>query len=70
MLRPEVQSLAWDAFDRTGEAIEAGATAARRAVPRIRKLLDSAAATSVEVENSPLATSLFRPDMWTAEVAQ
>jgi len=70
VLRPEVQSLAWDAFDRTVEAIEAGATAARRAVPRIRKLLDSAAATSVEVENSPLATSLFRPDMWTAEVAQ
>ena len=39
VLRPEVQSLAWDDFDRAEEAIEAGATAARRALPRIQKLL-------------------------------
>jgi NTE family protein len=39
VLRPEVQSLAWDDFDRADEAIEAGATAARRALPRIQKLL-------------------------------
>ena len=70
VLRPEVQALAWDAFDRTGEAIEAGAAATRRALPRIRKLLDNAAATSDAVANSPAATSLFRPDMWTADVAQ
>jgi NTE family protein len=70
VLRPEVQSLAWDAFDRTGEAIEAGAAAARRALPRIRKLLDNAAATAEALANSPVATSLYRPDMWTAEVAQ
>jgi predicted acylesterase/phospholipase RssA len=70
VLRPEVQSLAWDAFDRTGEAIAAGAAATRRALPRIRKLLDNAAATADALANSPVATSLYRPDMWTAEVAQ
>ncbi len=41
ILRPEVHSLAWDDFDRADEAIEAGAAAARRALPRIQKLLTS-----------------------------
>jgi NTE family protein len=40
VLRPDVQSFAWDDFDRADEAIEAGAVAARRALPRIQKLLD------------------------------
>lgn len=40
VLRPDVQSLAWDDFDRADEAIEAGAAAARRALPRIKKLLN------------------------------
>jgi NTE family protein len=39
VLRPDVQSLAWDDFGRADEAIEAGAAAARRALPRIEKLL-------------------------------
>jgi NTE family protein len=39
VLRPDVQSLAWDDFDRADEAIEAGAAAAQRALPRIQKLL-------------------------------
>src|SRR6267143_1368628 len=39
VLRPDVQSLAWDDFDRAEEAIEAGAVTARRALPRIQKLL-------------------------------
>lgn len=39
VLRPDVQSLAWDDFDRAEEAIEAGAAAAQRALPRIQKLL-------------------------------
>jgi len=39
VLRPDVQSLAWDDFERAEEAIEAGAVAARRALPRIQKLL-------------------------------
>ncbi|HYL62909.1 MAG TPA: patatin-like phospholipase family protein [Candidatus Methylomirabilis sp.] len=42
VLRPDVQSLAWDDFDRVNEAIEAGAAAARSALPRIRKLLNAA----------------------------
>jgi predicted acylesterase/phospholipase RssA len=42
VLRPDVQSLAWDDFDRAGEAIEAGAAAARLALPRIQKLLERA----------------------------
>src|SRR3981189_3373697 len=33
VLRPDVQSLAWDDFDRAEEAIEAGAATARRALP-------------------------------------
>jgi len=40
VLRPDVHSLAWDDFDRAGEAIEAGAAAARNAIPRIQKLLE------------------------------
>ena len=39
VLRPDVQSLAWDDFDRAEEAIQAGAAAALRALPRIQKLL-------------------------------
>jgi NTE family protein len=40
VLRPSVQSLAWDDFARIDEAIEAGASAATSALPHIRKLLD------------------------------
>jgi NTE family protein len=39
VLRPDVQSLAWDDFERADEAIEAGAAAARSALPRIQKFL-------------------------------
>jgi NTE family protein len=39
VLRPDVQSLAWDDFDRADEAIEAGAAAARSALSRIEKFL-------------------------------
>lgn len=39
VLRPDVQSLAWDDFHRADEAIAAGVAAARRALPRIEKLL-------------------------------
>jgi NTE family protein len=39
VLRPDVQSLAWDDFDRAEEAIAAGAASALRAIPRIQKLL-------------------------------
>jgi len=43
VLRPDVQSLAWDDFERADEAIEAGAAAARSALPRIQKFLARAA---------------------------
>jgi NTE family protein len=39
VLRPDVQSLAWDDFHRAEEAIAAGAAAASRALPRVQKLL-------------------------------
>jgi NTE family protein len=39
VLRPDVQSLAWDDFHRAEEAIAAGAAAARRALSRVQKLL-------------------------------
>ena len=39
VLRPDVQSLAWDDFERASDAIEAGVAAATRALPRIQKLL-------------------------------
>lgn len=41
VLRPSVQSLAWDDFERIEEAVEAGAVAARSALPQIRRLLSS-----------------------------
>src|SRR5213596_3441661 len=40
VLRPDVQSIAWDQFERADEAIEAGASAARLALPRIEKYLE------------------------------
>jgi len=48
VLRPEVQTLAWDDFDRAEEAIEAGAVAARRALPRIQSYLARAAKEPTE----------------------
>jgi predicted acylesterase/phospholipase RssA len=50
VLRPDVQSLAWDDFDRADEAIETGAAAARRALPRIEKLLNPTQHSSLEFE--------------------
>jgi len=40
VLRPAVQALAWDDFDRIDEAIEAGSVATRSAVPRLKQLLN------------------------------
>ena len=39
VLRPDVQSIAWDDFASADEAIEAGAAAANLAIPRIQELL-------------------------------
>jgi NTE family protein len=50
VLRPDVQSLAWDDFDRADEAIEAGAAVTRRALPRIEKLLNPTPHSALEFE--------------------
>jgi NTE family protein len=50
VLRPDVGSIAWDDFHRADEAIEAGATAARRALPRIQQLLCPVAASRKNFE--------------------
>jgi NTE family protein len=42
VLRPDVQSIAWDDFERADEAIDAGAAAARLALPRIKNFLAGA----------------------------
>jgi predicted acylesterase/phospholipase RssA len=66
VLRPDVQSLAWDDFARADEAIEAGAVAARRALPRLEKLLERAAEAEF-----PMEARLFleqRSDMGLKEV--
>jgi NTE family protein len=50
VLRPDVQSFAWDAFDRADEAIAAGAQVTRRALPRIQKYLERSEAGSSGLE--------------------
>src|SRR5258706_14431269 len=58
VLRPDVQSLAWDDFERADEAIEAGAAAAKSALPRIKKIFARAATVhqveAKEVSQPPL----------------
>jgi len=52
VLRPDVSTLAWDDFHRADEAIEAGAAATRRALPRLQKLLCPLAANRNNFEGS------------------
>jgi len=40
LLEPDIQGIDWDEFHRADEAIEAGAAAARAALPRLRNLLN------------------------------
>lgn len=68
MLRPDVQSLAWDDFDRVDEAIEAGAAAARRALPRLQKLLNPAAESAFDFEARLEAES--QGILWLAEASR
>jgi predicted acylesterase/phospholipase RssA len=65
VLRPDVQSLAWDDFNRTEEAIAAGVKAARRALPRIHQLLELAAPPKPAI---PFVAT--RAETWLTEVAQ
>jgi NTE family protein len=39
VLRPSVQAIAWDDFDRIDESMEAGAAEARAALPKLKQLL-------------------------------
>ena len=68
VLRPDVQSLAWDDFDRAEEAIEAGATAARQALPRIQKLLENLENSPVEIQAHQEAED--KAYLWLAEVTR
>ncbi len=68
VLRPEVQSLAWDDFDRADEAIEAGAAAARRALSRIQKLLNPAQESYSEFETRLEAEA--QSYLWLAEASR
>jgi NTE family protein len=61
VLRPDVQSLSWDSFDRAEEAIEAGAAVARLALPRIEKFLAHAVSRASNREQEA------QPYLWLAE---
>jgi len=61
VLRPDVHGLAWDDFERASEAIEAGVTAATRALPRIKKLLEP------KPEPEDLFATEARSHLWLAE---
>ncbi|HKW61812.1 MAG TPA: patatin-like phospholipase family protein [Candidatus Acidoferrum sp.] len=66
VLRPDVQFLAWDDFARADEAIEAGAAAALRALPRIESLLEKKAETELPSEARLMLKK--RSQMWRTEV--
>lgn len=61
VLRPDVQHLAWDDFEKASEAIEAGVICATRALPRIKKLLERT------VETEDVFASEARSHLWLAE---
>lgn len=66
VLRPDVQFLAWDDFARADEAIEAGAAAALRALPRIEHLLERKAGAELPSEARLMLKK--RSQMWLTEV--
>jgi len=66
VLRPDVQFLAWDDFARADEAIEAGAAAALRALPRIENLLEKKA--EEELPSDARTVLKKRSQMWLTEV--
>ena len=68
VLRPDVQSLAWDDFDRADEAIEAGAAATRRALPRIQKFLTSAQDSHIQYQARLEAEA--QSYLWLAEASR
>lgn len=65
VLRPNVQSLAWDDFERAEEAVAAGVAAAKQALPRIQKLL--ARAESAQTEMQEYLEAEQKAYLWLAE---
>jgi NTE family protein len=55
VIRPDINSLAWDDFEKANEAIEAGAVAAQLALPRIQKLLSLAEHSATILGSSTLS---------------
>jgi NTE family protein len=55
VIRPDVNSLAWDDFAKANEAIEAGVRAAQLALPRIQKLLLHAEHSSSVLRDAALS---------------
>ena len=55
VIRPDVQSVAWDDFEKANEAIEAGVAAAQLALPRIKKLLNLAQHTAAVLGDASLS---------------
>src|SRR5580700_9029419 len=70
VLRPDVQSLAWDDFDRADEAIEAGAAATRRALPRIQKLINDIQTQDSHIEYQARLEAEAQSYLWLAEVSR
>jgi len=66
VLRPDVQFLAWDDFARADEAIEAGAAATLRALPRVEGLLEQKADAEIPLEARRVLRK--RSHLWLTEV--
>ena len=58
VLRPSMQSMAWDEFERASEAIDAGIAAATRALSRIHRLLAADAAATRAATERPSQAQL------------
>lgn len=61
VIRPDVQAIAWDDFEKANKAIEAGASAAQLALPRIKKILKLAEHTAAVLGDASLS------QIWLAE---
>jgi NTE family protein len=70
VLRPDVHSLAWDDFDRADEAIEAGAAATRRALPRIEKLINVTQTEDSHIEYQARLEAEAKSYLWLAEASR
>ena len=68
VLRPDLQSLAWDDFARADEAIEASEVAARRALPRIQKLIGSG--PTDPAGQAARAEEIDKSYLWLAETSR